>query len=379
MAEIAGEASDEDSALRAFAEAAASALEKPRPARALGVAISVAGARYEGNRRRGLTLICRQMDGKLVELSAADVELRKGTGLSRVIAAYRHWVGLPPYPKGTVSSTDPVNQPVELAVLAVESGTATCRRLANQEQVLLRGKGLDSLMAPGQVVMVNPEKVSRYLGTETIKGSIVSVRLDAAALQLTPLRLIPQGMWDPEGHYWGPPGEPLEAWEKAIIAWGPRPQFELEYVLPGSENYGPDCDPIIEAAETQSVKAAAEILMGLCRADLRCLDAHAHLGNLYFDRNPVRALTHYEAGVRIGELSLGASFEGVLSWMMIDNRPFLRCLHGYGLCLWVLRRKAEALAVFERMLWLNPNDNQGIRFLLEDVQRGVPWGRRRYD
>jgi hypothetical protein len=56
-----------------------------------------------------------------------------------------------------------------------------------------------------------------------------------------------------------------------------------------------------------------------------------------------------------------------------DNRPFLRCLHGQGLCLWRLGQTHAALAVFERMLWLNPSDNQGVRLLIDDVRSGGSW------
>ena len=77
--------------------------------------------------------------------------------------------------------------------------------------------------------------------------------------------------------------------------------------------------------------------------------------------------------MRIGELSLGAGFDGVLPWGWIDNRPFLRCMHGYGLCLWRLGRTSEAAAVFERMLWLNPSDNQGERFNLHWIRTGRAW------
>jgi hypothetical protein len=94
---------------------------------------------------------------------------------------------------------------------------------------------------------------------------------------------------------------------------------------------------------------------------------------LAFDFDAVTALHHYEVGVRIGELSLGDSFDGVLSWGWIDNRPFLRCLSGYGLCLWRQGRFDEAGAVFERLLWLSPSDNQGIRFLLDPVRRHEAW------
>ena len=113
--------------------------------------------------------------------------------------------------------------------------------------------------------------------------------------------------------------------------------------------------------------------MELCQSDLRCLDAHAHLGNFAFDHDPREAIRHYEVGVGIGELSLGERFEGVLPWGRVDNRPFLRCMHGYGLCLWRLGRFDEAERVFGKMLWLNPSDNQGVRFLLEDIRTGKTW------
>ena len=78
-------------------------------------------------------------------------------------------------------------------------------------------------------------------------------------------------------------------------------------------------------------------------------------------------------GFRIGELSLGESFDGLLPWGWIDNRPFLRCTNGFGLCLWRLGRWEEAETIFKRMLWLNPSDNQGVRFLIGDVRARAPW------
>ncbi len=48
-------------------------------------------------------------------------------------------------------------------------------------------------------------------------------------------------------------------------------------------------------------------------------------------------------------------------------------VQGFGLCLWRLKRDDEAAVVFDRMLWLNPSDNQGIRFLLPQVLAGERW------
>jgi tetratricopeptide (TPR) repeat protein len=150
----------------------------------------------------------------------------------------------------------------------------------------------------------------------------------------------------------------------------------MEQVLPGQDPDDPDDDPIVRASELNAggdSRGARRILMDLLAADLRCLDAHAHLGNFAFDHEPKAALRHYEVGVRIGELTLEDGFDGVLPWGLIDNRPFLRCLHGYGLSLWRLGRAEKAAAVFERMLWLNPSDNQGARFLLPAARAGEPW------
>jgi hypothetical protein len=88
--------------------------------------------------------------------------------------------------------------------------------------------------------------------------------------------------------------------------------------------------------------------MDRCQSDLRCLDAHAHLGNLAFERWAKDAIRHYEVGFRIGELSLGADFDGLLPWGRIDNRPFLRCMQGFGLCLWRLGRFEQAAQIFDR-------------------------------
>jgi hypothetical protein len=193
---------------------------------------------------------------------------------------------------------------------------------------------------------------------------------------LVPLELYPQGDWDPAEEYWGEPGEPIEAWAKPIIKRGPRPMYEMEQVLPGVNPEDFDSDPIMKANELRDqgkMARAKKLLERLLVKDMRCLDAHAHLGNMAFDEQARTALDHYQRGVLIGELSLGGKFEGVLPWGMIDNRPFLRCLNGLGLCLWRLERFEEAEGVFVRLLWMSPSDNLGIRFLLPQVRAKKPW------
>ena len=150
----------------------------------------------------------------------------------------------------------------------------------------------------------------------------------------------------------------------------------MEQVLPGADRNDPFSDPISRSNDLKEggdFGSAYKILMEAVASDLRCLDAHAHLGNFAFDRSPKEAVRHYAVGNRIGELSLGDGFDGVLPWGLIDNRPFLRCMQGLGLCLWRLERFDEVERVFDRMLWLNPSDNQGVRFLIEAVRAGDGW------
>lgn len=277
----------------------------------------------------------------------------------------------------TDETVAPINiaNPVELVVLSVKQKAARCRLLGTAHIVTLRASGLWEVV-PGEIIVVQPRKQWSYARNPYLSGEIESVRLDVRALGLAPLNVENRGMWSPAEHYWGEEGEPIEEWSRPIIAWGSRPEFEMEQVLPGADAEDPFSDPIIESNERKDagdIEGANKILMDLCQADLRCLDAHAHLGNIAFDHWPKLAIRHYEVGVRVGELSLGENFDGLLPWGWIDNRPFLRCVNGFGLCLWRLDRFEEAENIFKRMLWLNPSDNQGVRFLIDDVHAGAAW------
>jgi hypothetical protein len=264
---------------------------------------------------------------------------------------------------------------LELVALSVKKRVVRCRLLGTDRVITLRADRTREVV-PGEILTIKPRKQWLYGGDPYLSGDVESTRLDVARLGLVPLRLEEGGIWDPKQHYWGEQDKPIEEWAKPIIAWGPRPAFQMEQVLPGADPDDPYLDPITQANDLMGAGdslAAQRILMDLCEADLRCLDAHAHLGIFLFDRRPEHALRHYEVGLRIGELSLGGNFDGLLHWGRIDNRPFLRCMEGYGLCLWRLGRFDEAGRIFDRMLWLNPSDNQGVRFLVHLVKAGITW------
>jgi len=260
---------------------------------------------------------------------------------------------------------------LDLIVLAVRTRSLLCRIPGSDTLVTLRTAVRDEV--PGEIVTVLPSKQWTLGHRQQLSGKVQGSRLDIPALGLAPLALESWDEWDPEEELGD---EPTPDWLVPIVRRGPRLMFEMEQVIPGEDPNDPWDDPITEAADLHQAGAiveARELLMSLTAADLLCVDAHAHLGNLEFDHRPSQALRHYAVGIAIGAAALGDDFDGVLDWGLINNRPYLRCLHGYALSLWRLVEMDTAAAVFERMLWLNPADNQGARINLADVRAGRSW------
>jgi tetratricopeptide (TPR) repeat protein len=258
---------------------------------------------------------------------------------------------------------------MEVAVLRRNARSARVRDLATGESFTLRS----SLpwLVPGHVANVKLTRRWSFRGHPYAAGTFGALRIDARALRLEPLALQHHGERD---FFDGPSDDD----ELDVDVPDPvrRSVFEMDVVPFVADDDLDEDDPIIAASElnTAGYRAQAEeILAGLLADDLRCLDAHAHLGNFAFDRDPERALVHYEVGVRIGELSLPASFHGVLPWGYIGNRPFFRCAHGRAIALWRLGRLTEAEAAFERMLQLDPDDNKAAGSCRDDVRAGVAW------
>ncbi len=277
--------------------------------------------------------------------------------------------------KKNLSAELDLRGPIELVALSVKELAVRCRFLGSERVVTLRARRHWDVI-PGEIVTVQPHKQWSYAGHPYLSGEILSTRIEIALLGLTPLQLEYQGMWRPEDPGWRDENQENQTWTQPILARGHRQTYRMEQIVPGRDTEDWDSDPIGEfnnLKDNGNNAAAHKILMELCQADLRCLDAHAHLGFFNFKLLPKLAIRHFEVGVRIGELSLGSNFEGLAPWGHVDNRPFLRCMHGFGLCLWRLGRFEEAVSIFDRMLWLNPFDNQGIRLIIDKVRAKKTW------
>jgi tetratricopeptide (TPR) repeat protein len=267
-----------------------------------------------------------------------------------------------------------LTHPIELVVVSVKHPTLRVRPVGSRQEITLRTRSAWQ-QVPGEIIAVQGKKFWRYSGHPYLSGEILSHRQDVTVLGLTPLKIEERGIWDPAEEYWGEEGDPSPDWAQAIIAHGRRPSCEMEQIIPGNdpEDLEDNITRSADLKESGALDEAEALLMTLLQADHRCLDAHVHLGNIEFDRRPEKAARHYRLAQGIGELSLVPGFRDVLLWGHINNRPYLRALHGLALSLWRLNQRPEAIAIFERMLWLNPPDNQGVRVLLPDIQAGMTW------
>lgn len=273
-----------------------------------------------------------------------------------------------------------IGKAIKVVALSVKTAAIRCRIVSTGQPITYRKVRNE---VEGEILTIIPAKVWRYGKTYYLTGEIISRTIDIPQLNIEPLALNKMSVWDPRQEYWEEPDDPLNKYFKSIVASGERESYEMDQIIPGQDPKNFDSDPIIEASDFHAYgnyEDAFKIMEKILTTDLRCLDAHAQLGNWEFNstKKPYemiidKAKRHYEVGVNIGELSLGKDFNGVLPWGHINNRPFLRCMQGYGLSLWRLGKSEEARNIFEKMLWLNPSDNQGVRFLLSDIEDGKTW------
>ncbi|MGH9330537.1 MAG: tetratricopeptide repeat protein, partial [Vicinamibacterales bacterium] len=107
-----------------------------------------------------------------------------------------------------------------------------------------------------------------------------------------------------------------------------------------------------------------------------CTDAYVLLAERAADLEETRRM--YADGVAAGERTIPAAWfedpeEGVF-WGRTSTRPYMRAREGLAATLAALGRPDDAIAHYEALLRLNPNDNQGVRFellrLLVEAERG---------
>ena len=116
------------------------------------------------------------------------------------------------------------------------------------------------------------------------------------------------------------------------------------------------------ADQRQRVALAKE---ALSRSPL-CADAYVLLAE-ETAKTPAEAIELYQKGLEAGEKAIGpAAFQDDVGhfWGLLETRPYMRARGGLAQALWDVGRHDEAIEHYRELLRLNPNDNQGNRYLL---------------
>ena len=126
-------------------------------------------------------------------------------------------------------------------------------------------------------------------------------------------------------------------------------------------------DLVLEAYDETPTKGRKLIKQAL-ELDPDNADAYNYLASLETDVD--KALALYRQAVEAGERALGEEFmeenKGHF-WGMIETRPYMRAKSGVADCLYAKNRINASVEIYREMIELNPNDNQGVRYLLATI------------
>lgn len=122
---------------------------------------------------------------------------------------------------------------------------------------------------------------------------------------------------------------------------------------------------LILQAQDAPERRARKLIKDALKLDPNCSDAYIMQGDMA-DSLP-NAIKFYRQAVAAGERAAGpenfAKNKGHF-WGILETRPYMRALQTLASALWFYGEADEAIELFQTMLELNPDDNQGARYPL---------------
>lgn len=103
------------------------------------------------------------------------------------------------------------------------------------------------------------------------------------------------------------------------------------------------------------------------------VDAYHGLGCVYFFEDIEKSKEYYQKAYELTKKYFNDKWPEILEWGFLENRQYLRSIHSWGLVLWRENKFDEAKELFILLLRLNKGDNQGARYLVAAILKGLSW------
>ncbi len=149
-----------------------------------------------------------------------------------------------------------------------------------------------------------------------------------------------------------------------VLGINPQPERDapvspLDLVYDGWEALDHSDEPDEKRAASRSFRTALLL-------DPTLADAHNGLAYLAeMDDDLAEAERRYKKAYQVARDKLGSESPDKFAWWSdISTRPYMRARYGLGWIYWQTGRVHKAIAEYETLLKLNPNDNQGVRYLI---------------
>ncbi len=134
-----------------------------------------------------------------------------------------------------------------------------------------------------------------------------------------------------------------------------------------TDNKGRSQDLVFEAYN-QPVSKGKKLVKQALELDTNNAEAYNYLASIEEDID--KAIVLYEKAIKTSEKTLGKKFfkeEKGHFWGLLETRPYMRAKAALAECFIVKNEIDNAIEIYEEMLELNPNDNQGIRYILSTL------------
>lgn len=118
-------------------------------------------------------------------------------------------------------------------------------------------------------------------------------------------------------------------------------------------------------------ETAVHLLRKSLEIDEHYVEAYVGMATVYRQKGNLEKYREYAEKAYVETKRAFPQWPEEMSWYDIENRQFLRAIADKAFICWETGQKEQTEELFRLLLKLNPNDNQGIRYLLAGFFAGI--------